>query len=351
MKTKFKFFIFLLTLILIFPVGTNKIYAENLPNRTLRYLQRGQEVKEVQMGLNKLGYKLITDGAYGPKTRASVLSFQKEYVSLANDGIYGPKTRAVMLEALKGKDSIDDPVIKPGTAKIETRGLTFNIGKSSDQIRLLKDFFRARNTPNVPEGYNYDSKTKELVKDYQKVNALKVDGIAGKNTIAKINKEISDQKYPIGLYVPSINNKGYMIIINKTSNTLYYIKNGVIEESYPVATGKTDSLTPNGQFKIVIKFKNPRWGGAGIRDPIAGGAANNPLGKRWIGISYGGGGSYGVHGNADFRSIGTYASLGCVRMFNNDIDKFYEKVSINTPIWMGSEKLLESYGVEFVADN
>lgn len=334
-------------------VGNTGNTSINLPNRSLRYLENSQDVKQVQISLNKLGFKLSTDGSYGPGTKAAVLTFQKRYSSLSNDGMYGPKTRAVMLEALNGKDSPNetgnpnDTVYEPGNTKIQTRGLVFNIGKSSDQVRLLKDFFRARKDSNVPGGYNYDNRTKQLVKDYQKLRGLKVDGIAGNLTMARINKEINDMSLKIGLTVPSVNIKGDIIIINKSSNTLYFIKNGVIQKSYPVATGKTSSLTPNGQFKIVVKYKNPRWGGAGVSAPISGGASNNPLGKRWMGISLRGGSVYGVHGNSEPNSIGTYASLGCVRMFNNELESLYEKVNINTPIWIGSETLLESYGVEF----
>lgn len=244
-------------------------------------------------------------------------------------------------------DSISYATDMASNPQIDTRGLVFNIGISSDQIRFLKDFFRARGEENVPWGYNYDNRTKELVMEYQKSNGLKADGIAGKATIDRINKEIIDSNFKIGLRTVSTDIKGDMIIINKSSNTLYFLKDGVTQESYPVATGKTVDLTPNGRFKIVVKFKNPRWGGAGVSDPIAGGAPNNPLGTRWIGISYGGGGRYGVHGNSNPRSIGTYASLGCVRMFNEDVEKLYDKVKMNIPIWIGNEEILESYGVKF----
>lgn len=235
--------------------------------------------------------------------------------------------------------------------QIKTRGLIFNTGRSSDQIRLLKDFFRARGDTNVPWGYSYDARTKELVRNYQKLRGLKADGIAGKATIDTINKEIINRKFEIGLRIPYTNVKGEMILINKSSNTIYFLRNGKIESSYPVATGKTIDLTPDGKLKIVIKLKNPGWGGAGISEPIKGGEANNPLGTRWIGISYGGGGQYGVHGNSNPRSIGSYASLGCVRMFNRDVEDLYERVKINTPIWIGSEALLESYGVKFKYNN
>lgn len=241
----------------------------------------------------------------------------------------------------------EKPIEKPNNIKIETRGLVFSVGKSSDQIRLLKDFFRARGVSNIAKDHIYDNKTKELVMDYQRSKALKADGIAGNVTLNKINQEIRDKNYKIGLYIPYTSVKGDMIIINKSSNTLYFMKNGVIQNTYPVATGKTDDLTPNGKFKIVVKLKNPAWGGAGKYKPIAGGAANNPLGKRWMGISHGGGGEYGVHGNANPASIGTYASLGCVRMFNPDVEKLYEKVKVGTAIWIGSERQLKSYGVKF----
>lgn len=243
-----------------------------------------------------------------------------------------------------GTDMTSDPQIK-------TRGLTFNTGISSDQIRMLKDFFRVNNYKDVPWGYSYDSRTKELVRGYQSSKGLNPDGIAGGATVNAINKEIRDNRLNIGLRIPYTSVKGDMIIINKSSNTLYFMRDGNIQDSYPVATGKTTELTPNGQFRIVVKYKNPAWGGAGISEPIAAGATNNPLGTRWIGISYGGGGKYGVHGTSSPRSIGSYASLGCVRMFNQDVENLYERVRINTPIWMGPESLLESYGVKFKYNN
>lgn len=231
--------------------------------------------------------------------------------------------------------------------QIKTRGLVFNTGTSSDQIRMLKDFFRAKGEANVAWGYDYDNRTKDLVRSYQRQVGLGVDGIAGRSTIDRINKDIRDNNVQLGLRVPEINFKGDLVLINKSSNTLYFLKDGIVHDSYPVATGKTAYLTPNGRFKLVVKYKNPAWGGAGISAPIPGGAPNNPLGKRWMGLDYGGGGKYGIHGNANASSIGTYASLGCVRMFNPDSEKLYEKLHTGTPIWIGDENLLQSYGVKF----
>ena len=137
----------------------------------------------------------------------------------------------------------------------------------------------------------------------------------------------------------------YWIAINKSRNILTVYRGAQIYKKYPVATGKQAGLTPEGKFTFVSKAVNPAWGGAGISAPISGGAPNNPLGKRWMGLSIGGGGQYGVHGNASASSIGTYASLGCVRMINTDVVELYEYIPVGTHVWIGSDSKLREWGV------
>lgn len=137
------------------------------------------------------------------------------------------------------------------------------------------------------------------------------------------------------------------IIINKSNNSLYHLNGNQIIKKYPVATGKTTGHTPEGKFAIVTKYINPAWGGAGIYKPIRGGAINNPLGKRWMGLSIKGGGTYGIHGNSDQTSIGKYVTLGCVRMFNEDVESLYQLIDYGTDVWIGSETQLNEYGVIF----
>lgn len=47
------------------------------------------------------------------------------------------------------------------------------------------------------------------------------------------------------------------IIVNKATNKLAYIDDGKIQKVFPVATGKTNELTPEGTFDIVLKAKDP----------------------------------------------------------------------------------------------
>ena len=139
--------------------------------------------------------------------------------------------------------------------------------------------------------------------------------------------------------------EGLWVVIDKSARILTVYVGDEVFLKYPVAVGSNIGLTPEGQFTFVIKAKNPRWGGGGYASPIAGGAPNNPLGKRWMGLSKGGGGSYGVHGNVSPYSIGTNASHGCVRMINSDVEELYEYIEVGTPVWVGTTSKLQEWGV------
>ncbi|WP_027407712.1 L,D-transpeptidase [Anoxybacteroides tepidamans] len=115
-----------------------------------------------------------------------------------------------------------------------------------------------------------------------------------------------------------------LIIINKAVNQLAFVQNGKIESIYPVATGVTTTLTPEGLFTVKVKAKNPYY----RKKNIPGGAPNNPLGTRWIGFDANGtdGRTYGIHGTNNPQSIGKYITQGCVRMHNRNVEALYEKV-------------------------
>ncbi|TMW69887.1 L,D-transpeptidase family protein [Alteribacter natronophilus] len=121
-----------------------------------------------------------------------------------------------------------------------------------------------------------------------------------------------------------------LIIINKKNNQLVFYENSKLVKTFPVATGRTASLTPEGSFKVVNKIKNRPY----YKGNIPGGDPKNPLGKRWIGIDANGtrGDTYAIHGNNNPASIGTYASAGCVRMHNSDVEWLFSKVKISTKV-------------------
>jgi hypothetical protein len=109
---------------------------------------------------------------------------------------------------------------------------------------------------------------------------------------------------------------------------LKLFSNGSLVKEYPVAVGKPTSKSPLGSFVIRNKVINPYWNNKG--NTVAPGP-KNPLGIRWMGISAPRG-TYGIHGNNIPSSIGTFASGGCIRMYNNDVEELYATVSLTTPV-------------------
>lgn len=111
--------------------------------------------------------------------------------------------------------------------------------------------------------------------------------------------------------------KNQLIIVNKAVNHLEFYEDGEFIREFPVATGATIDLTPEGKFQVIVKWVCPIYYKT-MNKPCA---SNAPLGPRFIGLSVPGteGYTYGIHGtNADW-TIGTYASHGCVRMHNEDV--------------------------------
>jgi lipoprotein-anchoring transpeptidase ErfK/SrfK len=106
---------------------------------------------------------------------------------------------------------------------------------------------------------------------------------------------------------------------------------------YPIAVGQAGLETPAGLYKIQNKAINPAWhvpdspwAGSLAGTVIPGGAPNNPIKSRWLGVYDG----VGVHGTSERGSIGSNASHGCIRMLIEDVEKLYDEVPVGTPIFI-----------------
>lgn len=120
------------------------------------------------------------------------------------------------------------------------------------------------------------------------------------------------------------------IIVNKETNLLAFIDEGKIQRVYRVGTGKNMDLTPEGEFTITVKAKNPYY----RKKDIKGGAEDNPLGTRWIGFDAldTDGRTYGIHGNNNPDTVGKYVSRGCVRMYEEEVQQLFDRVPIGTKV-------------------
>ncbi|WP_025027723.1 L,D-transpeptidase [Caldalkalibacillus mannanilyticus] len=126
--------------------------------------------------------------------------------------------------------------------------------------------------------------------------------------------------------------EGVYLLINKATNELSVYLNGYRVYHFPIASGKNKELTPEGRFTIVNKVTNPWY----IPKDIPGGAAENPLGSRWMGLDvpHTNGYKYGIHGTNDPSSIGLYVSQGCIRMNNKDIEWLHRHIPLHTPVYI-----------------
>lgn len=127
---------------------------------------------------------------------------------------------------------------------------------------------------------------------------------------------------------------GCRIVINKGTNQLAFFKDRFLLDVFPVASGRLPEYTPEGNWEVVVKLVYPSWRHPEGGPLIPGGVPENPLGPRWLGLNARGtgGSSYGVHGNNNPYSIGTHASSGCIRMYNDDILWLYDRVPLGTEV-------------------
>lgn len=220
--------------------------------------------------------------------------------------------------------------------------------QASEEVLRLKIALQLLGYPVKKITYYFDEDTKEIVTEFQKKYKFRADGVVRKSTIHKINQELTNKELQIPVLKTSAvkpPTTGHWIAINKDANTMILFTGKDVSEKYPVATGRDLGETPTGKFKITLKVINPAWKNPKGR-VIKGGKRNNPLGNRWLGLSVGGGKIFGIQGTNAPESISTYSSRGCIRMYNANIEKVFDMVSKETPVWIGSTKQLKSWGIE-----
>jgi len=123
------------------------------------------------------------------------------------------------------------------------------------------------------------------------------------------------------------------IIINRWERRLYFYNNGGLMKVYPIAVGQPRWPTPRGNFKIYSKDPRPTWRNPGsdwalTMPPSIPPGPGNPLGTRAMGVY----GSIFIHGTYNYRSLGTAASHGCIRMSIRDAESLFKMVDVGTPV-------------------
>ena len=120
----------------------------------------------------------------------------------------------------------------------------------------------------------------------------------------------------------------FRAVVDKKAHRLDVYLGNTFVKQYPVGLGEHSS-TPTGEWQVGTKLKNPTYYPPRSGKIIAADDPENPLGERWIGLIGTKGAAlgqhrYGVHGTIEPESIGKDASLGCIRMFNEDVEELYD---------------------------
>ena len=130
-----------------------------------------------------------------------------------------------------------------------------------------------------------------------------------------------------------------VLIVHRSQFTLSLYKALKLKKTYDIAVGMQGLETPAGLYHIQDKAVNPAWNvpndtwaGKLAGKVIPGGAPNNPLKARWLGIFDGA----GIHGidPSEYGTIGHAASHGCVRMRIPDVIDLYPQVPVGAPIYI-----------------
>ncbi|MBQ2015284.1 MAG: L,D-transpeptidase [Peptococcaceae bacterium] len=112
----------------------------------------------------------------------------------------------------------------------------------------------------------------------------------------------------------------YIQIILK-ERRLYLYRNNLLRAVFPVAIGKTQTPTPVGNWQVINKKI--------LTEP-------GVFGTRWIGLDNPG---YGIHGTNTPEAIGSAVSMGCIRMYNADVEQLFDLVFIGMPVIIAADSM------------
>ncbi|WP_425061254.1 L,D-transpeptidase family protein [Sporomusa carbonis] len=112
------------------------------------------------------------------------------------------------------------------------------------------------------------------------------------------------------------------LVVKLESRVLEVYNDDQLYKKYRIAVGKSKTPTPIGEWNVVWKDYN--WG--------------TGFGTRWMGLNVPWG-TYGIHGTNKPWSIGQFASHGCIRMRNKDVEELFEWVPIGTAVRIEGRKI------------
>jgi lipoprotein-anchoring transpeptidase ErfK/SrfK len=247
-------------------------------------------------------------------------------------------------------EALVDEALRPRTEqllarRVTDRALAAPIGVSLDVtptidgdalVTWLGDLASTIDTPALDASLTIEGRELSVIPSEP---GLRVDR---GTSLARLRDAVSTGAKRVWLDVETVeptiteDNLGKAIVVTVGDRSLRLYDNGKLVKTYGVAVGTPSHPTPLGSFKIVLKRYMPTWvnpGSAWAADMprVIPAGPSNPLGTRALNIDSPG---IRIHGTTKDSSIGTAASHGCMRMHRADIEDLYDRVEVNTPVWI-----------------
>ncbi|SHE88309.1 Lipoprotein-anchoring transpeptidase ErfK/SrfK [Desulfofundulus australicus DSM 11792] len=184
--------------------------------------------------------------------------------------------------------------------------------RASEDVYHLQQLLNRLGYYHGPVDGIYGPATAGAVKLFQIDRHLLPDGVVGPATWNAIGQTATRPAASQQAPPPA---KDVRILIDTTRRTLTVFFDGQPYRQYPVAVGKFETPTPLGNFRVVRKAMH--WG--------------TGFGSRWLGLNVPWG-LYGIHGTNKPWSIGSYASHGCIRMHNRDVEEIYPWIPVGAQV-------------------
>lgn len=159
------------------------ISATNRP--TLRRGSSGQDVKDLQVLLQKQGYSIVPDGVFGARTEQAVRSFQSSYGLMA-DGVVGAQTWAA-LEGAMEPSRPSEPSQPGGPTQPSISRPTLTQGSSGEHVRYLQQKLTELQYSVVVDGV-FGPRTASAVRSFQSSYGLRADGVVDPQTWAALEE-------------------------------------------------------------------------------------------------------------------------------------------------------------------
>ena len=265
---------------------------------------RGEQVRELQYRLFQLAWwPESTTGRYDDATRQAVAGFQAKR-GLEATGVVDARTWARLLKMTQTPthDQLYN-ILKPGPAILSE-------GSEGDDVRALQARLKQIGWYFGDVTGVYDAATVEAIQGFQGKREIPVTGDVDQRTLDRLAamtyEPTHDQLYNVEPQPGALDPRcqtGRVLCIDKSSQTLRWVVEGVVLKTLDARFGASDTPTREGEFHVYAKDADHVSQMFGSSMPYS--------------MFFSGG--QAVHYSSDFAAVGyAGASHGCVNIRDYD---------------------------------